>query len=63
MAVTLRSIYEGLSWFSTASHISMCNDFLRKIQANGDENLARLFADAVISNTPFNQVHTNFLDA
>lgn len=63
MAVTLRSIYEGLSWFSTASHITMCDDFLRKIRATGNENLVRLFADAVISNSPYNQVHTNFIDA
>lgn len=62
MAVTLRSIYEGLSWFSTASHIAMCDDFLRKIRANGDENLARLFSDAVRSNSTLNLVNQCFLD-
>lgn len=63
MAVTLRSIYEGLSWFSTATHIEMCQDFLRKIKASGDDHLARLFVDSVTANASFNQVERPFLDS
>ena len=62
MLVTLRSIYEVLSWFSTASHIAMCDDLLRKINAAGADNLAQLFADAFVSNREFNQVDQPFVD-
>ncbi len=62
MPVTLRSLYEGLSWFSTASHTEMCGDFLRRINAQGEDNLARLFADALVSNNEFNQVDQPFVD-
>jgi hypothetical protein len=51
-----------LSWFSTASHIAMCDDFLRKINAAGADNLAQLFADAFVSNREFNQVDQPFVD-
>ena len=40
----------------------MCGDFLRRIDAQGADNLARLFADALVSNNEFNQVNQPFLD-
>jgi hypothetical protein len=62
MAVTLRSIYEGLSGCSTANHIGMCDDFLKRINASENDNLAQLFADAFVSNRNFNQVEQSFVD-
>lgn len=61
MTTFLREIYEVLGCFSTATHMGMCEDLLRKLRATSRDNLASYFAKALEANKAFNQVECSFV--
>lgn len=62
MAGTLRGMYEALGAFSTATHTSICKDLLRRLEASGKDDLARLFVEAAKGNANSDQIERPFLN-
>lgn len=61
MATRLRKLYEVLNDFSTATHIEMCNDLLRRLKSKGADNLASYFADALEANSDLPEIKVTFI--
>lgn len=64
MATLLRNMYEVLSVYSTATHLSMCKDLIRQLDKGKrkDDNLSGHFARAINANQEsFSQVDVPFI--